>query len=122
MCPEVPSVHGGGGAKVFRGPTPARRGQSRGSNARPQVVGKLLAKAKLRFRRRPKVIAIEPLKAPKVVEIAELCEGKYGKACWDAATTRCSFCGRRVCSVHSRYYEGQPYCIECYDSAEDGED
>jgi hypothetical protein len=106
----------GPGRIDVRGPTPVSGAQDRGSNAGARrVVGKLLAK--LRFRRRPKVIAIEePLKVPKVVDESKLCDGVYGKECALAAVTRCVFCGRNVCAKHTHYVgeEYGDYCSECY--------
>ena len=110
-----PSAHGGGGAKVFRGPTPVSGAQDRGSNAGARkVVG---------WRRQQEELS------PKVLlkAIMKVVEQRFGPEMYDALVryirTRCeedncertfnyvcAYCGVRLCELHAIDCYGVTYC------------
>jgi hypothetical protein len=118
-----PSAHGGGGAKVFRGPTPVLGAQDRGSNAGAlvrRVVGWL------RRQRQPPVMAgVTPEDLVKV--LGKVIERHFGREVWmqvmQYIRTRCEedgcdkdfeniclYCGMRLCKTHTVDCYGVAYC------------
>jgi hypothetical protein len=128
-----PSAHGGGGAKVFRGPTPVSGAQDRGSNAGAlvrRVVGRLLAM--LKQHKKVRVITVEEL-PPEPERLLGFIEATWGTETRERLVTWiktrceedfcdrdysycCSYCGKRLCEEHANYGEGRIiYCREHVD-------